>query len=127
MHKILLVENDPNYREVLATALELQGYCVWQAPGGQKAVEIIRHEPPDLIISDLEMNGLDGRALCKHIRGDADLHDIPFIILSAFVDPAGNGTLPDLPADRFVSKQLSHAQLMQMIRELLSEPGERQH
>jgi CheY-like chemotaxis protein len=116
---ILLVEDDPNYRAVLALALELQGYSVRQAPGGQKALEALSREQPDLIISDLEMSGMDGRALCKHARSSSGLRNIPFIILSAFVDSDGSGILPDLPADRCVSKQVSHPQLLQLIRELL--------
>ena len=120
--KILLVEDDPNYRSVLALALELQGYSVRQAAGGQRALELLSSEQPDLIISDLEMSGMDGRALCKHARGDSELSKIPFIILSAFIDPDESGTLPDLPADCCLSKQVSFSQLVQLIEELLDCP-----
>ena len=80
---------------------------------------MLSREQPDLIISDLEMSGMDGRTLCKHTRGDSGLRNIPFIILSAFVDPDGSGVLPDLPADRCLSKQVSNSQLLQLIKELL--------
>jgi len=120
--KILLVEDDPNYRSVLALALELQGYSVRQAAGGQRALELLSSEQPNLIISDLEMSGMDGRALYKHARGDSELSKIPFIILSAFIDPDESGTLPDLPADCCLSKQVSFSQLVQLIEELLDCP-----
>ncbi len=117
--KILLVEDDPEFRTVLAMALELEGYHVRQVTGGQKALELLSYEQPDIIISDLEMNGVDGRALCKRARGDAGLSGIPFVILSAFVDPDGYGDLIDLPADCCLSKQVPVSQLVQLIKDLL--------
>jgi DNA-binding response OmpR family regulator len=117
--KILLVEDDPNFRAVLAVALEIQGYLVRQAACGQGALEELNREVPDIIISDLEMGGIDGRALCKYTRATAKLAGIPFVILSAFVEPGGPGTLVDLPADSCVSKQVSISELSQLINDLL--------
>ncbi len=118
---VLLVEDDPDFRAVLALALELQGYHVRQVAGGYQAMEFLRRERPDIIISDLEMSGLDGRGLCKRTRGDSALRHIPFIILSAFVDPEGSSTLADLPADRCLSKQAPVSELVRLIRELLDD------
>jgi two-component system response regulator MprA len=117
--KILLVEDDPNFRAVLALALELEGYLVRQAPSGQSALELLDREIPDIIISDLEMNGMDGGTLCKRTRARAQLSSIPFVILSAFVNPGENCALIDLPADRCLSKQIPIAELTRLIRELL--------
>ncbi len=119
MQRILLVEDDPNFRVVLATALELHGYVVDQAPGAQKALELLQGKQPDLIISDLEMAGLDGRALCRSVRNDARLASIPFVILSAFVEADGPSNLTELPADRCISKQVPISQLIHLIRDLL--------
>jgi CheY-like chemotaxis protein len=116
--KVLLVEDDPDFRAVLALALELQGYHVRQVACGQQALDLLSGETPDIIISDLEMTGVDGRALCKHARGDSTLSSVPFVILSAFVDPDGPGNLADLPADCCLSKQVPVAQLVQMIKKL---------
>ncbi len=117
--RVLLVEDDPDFRAVLAMALELQGYLVCQVAGGHQALEFLRTEHPDIIISDLEMGGLDGRALCKRARGDSKLAGIPFIILSAFVDSKGSSNLGDLPADRCLSKEVPVSELVQQIRELI--------
>jgi CheY-like chemotaxis protein len=118
--KVLLVEDDPNFRAVLALALELQGYLVRQVAGGNQAIEFLSHEQPDIIISDLEMNGIDGRTLCKHARHISALSGIPFVILSAFVDPKESGNLDDLPADRCLSKQVPVSELVRLVRELLN-------
>jgi two-component system response regulator MprA len=123
--KILLVEDDPDFRAVLAMALELQGFMVRQAAGGHKALEALSIERPDLIISDLEMNGIDGRALCKHARADTAFADIPIVVLSAFVDPDRSQNLDDLPADCLLSKQVPLSQLVDLIRGLLDGPRRR--
>jgi CheY-like chemotaxis protein len=120
--KILLVEDDASFRAVFAVALELQGFVVYQAGSGRGALELLGIEKPDMIISDLEMSGIDGRALCKFARSDSRLSSIPFAILSAFVDPDGSGGIEDLPADCCLSKQDSMSQLVQAIKDLLDRP-----
>jgi CheY-like chemotaxis protein len=116
---VLLVEDDPDFRAVLALALELQGFLVRQVAGGSQAIDFLSREHPDIIISDLEMSGIDGRELCKYTRRIFALSDIPFLILSAYVDPDGSGNLDDLPADRCLSKQVPISELVRLIRELL--------
>jgi CheY-like chemotaxis protein len=66
------------------------------------------------------MGGMDGRALCKYTRATAGLAGIPFVILSAFVEPGRPGTMADLPADSCLSKQVSISELCQLINDLLS-------
>ncbi|HYK91550.1 MAG TPA: response regulator [Acidobacteriota bacterium] len=118
--KVLLVEDDPDFRAVLALALELHGYLVRQVAGGHEALELLSTEQPDIIISDLEMNGVDGRALCKYARRNSTLAHIPFVILSAFVDPVGSSSLADLPADRCLSKLVPVSQLVRLVDDLLN-------
>ncbi len=118
--KILLVEDDPDFRAVMALALELEGFLVRQAADGDKALDVLGSELPDLIISDLEMNGMDGRALCKHARADRALSGIPIVILSAFFDPDQQDSLADLPADCVVSKQVPLDRLVGVVKELLA-------
>ena len=120
--KILLVEDDPNFRAVFAVALELQGFVVYQAGSGRGALDLLHTNRPDMIISDLEMSGIDGRALCKLARNDSRFSAIPFAILSAFVDSEELGRIKDLPADCCLSKQDSMNQLVQTVRELLERP-----
>ena len=117
--KILLVDDDSNFRRVLALALELQGYLVRQASCGQSALDVLQNEIPDLIISDFEMSGMDGAMLFRRTRACARLSNIPFVILSAFVNPGESTGLADLPADRWVSKQISFAELNSLIHGLL--------
>jgi len=117
--KVLLVEDDPTVRAVLAVALEIEGYEVKQAACGQAALEHLSRDIPDIIVSDLEMNGMDGRAFCKRTRTIDGLSAIPFVILSAFVEPGAPRALPDLPADCCLSKQTPVAELGRWIDTLI--------
>ena len=123
--KILLVEDDADFSAVLGVALEIEGFTVHRAPGGEKALEVLACERPDLIITDLEMGGTDGRALCRLARADHRLSDVPIVILSAFIDPDDSGSLFDVPADCFVSKQVPITQLIDLIKDLLSGTSQR--
>src|SRR5262245_20213010 len=113
--KILLVEDDEAFRTLLLVALEREGYTVREAAHGRAALELIEREPPDLIISDLDMPGLDGHALCQRVRANPRLARIPFVILSAYIEPDGELEWPELQADRYFSKQASFSQLLRWI------------
>ena len=120
---MFLVEDEFIVREGIKNNIDWAGegfqFC-GEAADGELALPLIQSEQPDIIISDLEMSGMDGRALCKHARRESALSDIPFVILSAFVDPEGSGNLADLPADGCLSKQIPVSDLVQLIRELLN-------
>ena len=79
--KVLLVEDDPNYRTVLALALELQGYLVRQVAGGMQAIEFLKCEQPDIIISDVIMPELSGLDLLRALKSDG--MDCPVVLVTA--------------------------------------------
>jgi CheY-like chemotaxis protein len=116
--KILLVEDDEVFRTLLLIALEGEGHTVLEAAHGRAALELIERERPDLIISDLDMPGLNGPALCQRVRANPRLAHIPFVILSAFIEPGGEHEWPDPKADRYFSKQASFSQLLRWIETL---------
>lgn len=116
--KILLVEDDEAFRTLLLIALEREGHIVCEAAHGRAALDLIEREPPDLIISDLDMPCLNGPALCQRVRANPRLAHIPFVILSAYVEPDGEHEWPDLQADRYFSKQAAFSQLLRWIETL---------
>ncbi len=118
--KVLLVDDDKEFRIVAAIILETAGYQVMQADDGAIAMEILRIEHPDLIISDLNMPMMDGRALCKQVRADALLARTPFVIMSALIEENGSA-LTDLPADYFFSKRNVFSGILPELRNLLSD------
>lgn len=80
---VLVVEDDPDLRELTAELLTDAGHRVMTAPGGHEALEIMRALRPALVIMDLMMPGLDGWSLAATMASDPDLGTVPFCVLSA--------------------------------------------
>jgi len=118
--KVLLVDDDREFRTVAAIVLETAGYAVVQAEDGFVALELVRNERPDLIISDLNMPLMDRRMLCKQVRADVDVARTPFVIMSALIESDG-GVLTDVPADYFFSKQNVFSSILPQLKDLLTD------
>jgi CheY-like chemotaxis protein len=116
--KVLLVDDDREFRTVAALVLETAGYAVVQARDGFAALELLHTERPDLVISDLNMPLMDGRALCKRVRADAEFAATPFVILSAAFEE--DGALADTPADLSFSKQSGFTSILPQLTALLA-------
>ncbi len=118
--KVLLVDDDKEFRTVAALVLENAGHSVTEAVDGFAALELLQAERPDIIISDLHMPVMDGRMFCKRVRADAELAQIPFVILSAYIETDGSNTLSDTPADYCFSKQSSFISLLPQLENLIA-------
>jgi CheY-like chemotaxis protein len=83
-HVILIVDDTPENLRVLGDMLELEGYEVLVATNGPDALENARTTPaPDLILLDIMMPDMDGYEVCRRLKADADLKQIPVIFISA--------------------------------------------
>ena len=82
---MLVVDDDPDIRELLFTALEDEGFEAVPAGNGQEALAIIRTFRPDVIVLDLMMPVMDGWTFAKRLR---ERDDIPIVVLSAATDLA---------------------------------------
>ncbi len=122
-HKILLVDDDNEFRTVMALALETYGYAVIEATDGVAALDVLQRERPDVILSDLHMPLMDGRTFCKRVRAENDLATIPFVILSAYIESDGSNTLSDTPADYCFSKQNFFSSLLPQLEKLIARCG----
>ncbi len=81
--KILIIEDDKKVIASLADNLRVEGYDVFTALDGETGWELARHHTYDLIVLDIMLPGLDGLSLCRRIRNDNQMPDIPIIILTA--------------------------------------------
>lgn len=82
---ILLVEDEPSLREILAHVLEQEGYRVVTAANGQEALQLVQREAPALVITDLMMPVLDGHELLERL--DILLPSTPVVVLSELERP----------------------------------------
>ncbi len=83
---ILIVDDTPANLEVLGGMLKERGYRVRQAPNGEVALRTAANNPPDLILLDIMMAGMDGYAVCGRLKDDERLRDIPVIFISALTE-----------------------------------------
>lgn len=111
--RILVVDDDPQILSVLKRGLAFEGYGVDTAENGEKALAIARQTPPDLVILDIMMPGLDGIEVTKRLR---QASDVPVLLLTA------KGTTPDkvagldAGADDYLVKPFSLDELLARVR-----------
>jgi len=118
--KILIVDDDLSNLFLLQTVLEKNDYAVISAANGEKALEILRSESIDLIVSDILMPVMDGYHLCQECKMDADLKHIPFIFCSGtYTDKKDENLSLQFGADAFIAKPFQNKQLLSTISRVL--------
>lgn len=86
MATILVIDDEPAIVDILRAILEEEGYKVITAVNGRQGLDLIADVRPDAVICDVMMPLLDGRALCRALKNDPDLHDVPVVLMSAVQD-----------------------------------------
>jgi two-component system KDP operon response regulator KdpE len=114
--RILVVDDDPQIRRVMRTTLVVQGYEVADARSGEEAIEKFREGKYDLILLDLNMEGMDGIAACREIRQTSD---VAIIMLTVRDSEKDKVTALDAGADDYVTKPFSTPELLARVRAAL--------
>lgn len=103
--RVLLAEDDSDMRDILGFWLQGEGYEVVTVADGWEAIQSAKEKPPDAVVLDLLMPGVDGFQACRYIRNDPQLSDLPVIMFSAvFIDHEEQQLGFDVGADEFVAK-----------------------
>ena len=116
MQTILVVDDEPIVREVVARYLQRDGYRTFEAADGNQAREMIESVSPDLVVLDVMLPGADGLALCRWIRAQSTL---PVIMLTARGDESDRIIGLELGADDYVTKPFSPRELAARVRTVL--------
>ena len=114
--KILIVDDEPNIRQILETRLSIRGYKVISAADGEQALKIFRKEQPDLVVLDIMLPKIDGYGVCNELRKESK---VPIIMLTALGDISDRVTGLELGADDYVVKPFSPKELEARIRSVL--------
>ncbi|WP_299030484.1 phosphate regulon transcriptional regulator PhoB [uncultured Sulfitobacter sp.] len=114
--QILLVEDEPAQREVLAYNLEAEGFTVRRAENGEEAMLLIDEIAPDLIILDWMMPLLSGIEVCRRVKTRPETRAIPVIMLSARSEEVDTVRGLDTGADDYVVKPYNLRELMARVR-----------
>ncbi len=118
MPKILVVEDNLDTREFIHLQLITEGFNVVLAANGQEGLYLASVEHPDLIVTDIEMPGLDGIEMVKKLRGQSETQNIPVLVLTAFGKDVMDKAIR-AGANRAMAKPVLLDELMQDVRELL--------
>jgi len=124
---VLVVEDSSTQAELLRFSLARQGYIVTVVPNGLEALAAARQAKPSLVVTDVVMPGMDGYQLCKAIKGDKNLRDIPVIIVTSLRQTDDIITALECGADNFIRKPYDMASLMARIEYLLANRNMRSH
>jgi CheY-like chemotaxis protein len=120
MSKILVVDDDPDFVKISRTILETEGYQVYAAANGDQALEMMRQEKPDLMLLDVMMSTtLEGVNVCREVRADPDLADVPIVMISSIATSEYAADFPDdehIPIDTWISKPIQPAVLLKTIQ-----------
>lgn len=117
--KILLVDDEPDILEIIGFNLEREGYEVFTAPNGRKALEIARKQKPDLVLLDVMMPEMDGMDTCRELREDPSLKDTLIAFLTARNEDYSQIAGFDAGADDYISKPIKPRVLVSRVKALL--------
>jgi two-component system, sensor histidine kinase and response regulator len=122
---ILIAEDSPTQAERLRCTLEQNNYQVTSAPNGVQALGLARKQKPALVISDIVMPEMDGYELCRQIKNDSRLKNVPVILLTTLSDPQDVIRGLESRADNFIIKPYDEKCLLSRIQFVLRNCGPR--
>lgn len=122
MKKILLIDDDPDIITVLQLLLKKKGYEVATAFREDEAYHQVSVFQPHLIVLDVLLSGVDGRTICKKLKGTASSKHIPIIMFSAH--PGAQKNMEEFGADDFIPKPFESSKILERIEAQLSRQAE---
>ena len=117
--RVLVVEDEPDIAEIISYNLQREGYAVGVRDNGHEALESIQREPPDLVILDLMLPGLDGIEVCRQMRADPRTANVPVIMVTAKGEESDVVLGLGIGADDYLRKPFSPRELTARIRAIL--------
>ena len=118
-NKILIVEDEKDIRDLIIYALEAKGYETISADDGEKALKMLKENKPDLVILDWMLPSVSGLEICRNIRRDENIKNIPIIMLTAKITEDDKILGLDSGADDYVTKPFSTAELASRVKAIL--------
>ena len=114
--RILVVDDDPVVRDVLARFLEREGYVPVPVATGEQALEAIAQQPPDLVLLDVQLPGVDGFSVCRQLKDDHATALIPVTFLTGLQDAHARTRGIEAGADDFITKPFEYGLLRARLR-----------
>ena len=118
--KILLVEDEPEFRLALRTRLEANGYDIIEAEDGATGLNTARHQNPDLIILDVMLPKMDGFKVARLLKFDVKYKNIPLMMLTVMSQASDRKMGQAVGADAYLTKPYQPQELLDTISTLVS-------
>jgi phosphate regulon transcriptional regulator PhoB len=117
--RVLIVEDEPDIRELVVHHLKREGYQVSVAASGEEALRQVQASPPDLVLLDLMMPAMSGLEVCRRLRQDPVTASLPIVMLTAKGDEIDRVLGLEIGADDYVVKPFSPKELLARVRAVL--------
>jgi DNA-binding response OmpR family regulator len=123
-HKILLVDDEANIRDLASLYLEKEGFSIVEAGDGPEALLKFTREAPSMVVLDVMMPGMDGFQVCRELRKE---HDVPILMLTARNEDVDKIVGLEIGADDYMTKPFNPRELVARVKAILRrvESGER--
>lgn len=116
---IVVIEDEEDIRELIRYNLEKDGYRVVPVHSGEEGLEILRNSPPDLLVLDLMLPGMDGLQVCREMKADPVLSGVPIVMVTARGEEPDVVSGLELGADDYISKPFSPKILLARVKTVL--------
>jgi DNA-binding response OmpR family regulator len=120
--RVLVVEDEPHIRDLIALHLKLEGLTPIAVGDGNEGLRVARSEPLDLIVLDLMLPGLDGVTVCRAIRRETTNSDVPVLMLTARREESDKVLGLESGADDYLTKPFGVREFVARVRALLRRP-----
>jgi len=124
---ILVVDDNPLSRKLLKDILDVEGYTVRNVASGTEALDAIADEPPDVVLLDIMMPGMDGFEVVRRLKADKTTRTTPIVMLTALDDEGSRTRLATAGVNLMLTKPIDRWELCSLLAHTLSEPSENQH
>jgi two-component system cell cycle response regulator len=116
---VLVVDDERANRQLLQIVLEAEGYEVSMATSGEETLTSVAHHPPDLVVLDIMMPGMNGYVVTSRLKADPATRHIPVLVLSSLDDQNSRAHGAGAGADGFLSKPVDRRELCQLVQAML--------
>jgi CheY-like chemotaxis protein len=117
--RVLIVDDERANRQLLEIMLEPEGYELLLATNGEEALAMVERQPPDLMVLDVMMPGMNGYVVTSRMKSNPATRHIPVLVLSSLDDQNSRAHAAGAGADGFLSKPVDRRGLCDLVRTML--------
>jgi CheY-like chemotaxis protein len=117
--RILVVEDNPESRDLIVYLLSAFGYAVFSASDGREGLEVMRRERPDLILCDLHVPELDGYEVARQVRLDPQFRNLPLVAVTASAMPSDRDQVLAAGFDGYITKPIVPEEFVSQVESFL--------